>query len=34
MLEYPKCKSISNYYAGVRARGKALEFIIKIKPKG
>jgi hypothetical protein len=34
MLEYPKCKSISNYYADVRARNKALEFIVKIKPKG
>jgi hypothetical protein len=34
MLECPKCKGKFNYYAGVSAKGKASEFMIKIKPRG
>jgi len=33
-LECPKCKSVFNHYAGVSVKGKASEFMIKVKPRG
>jgi hypothetical protein len=32
-LEYPKCNNVFNHYAGVSAKGKTSDFVIKVKPR-
>jgi len=34
MFECPNCHSVFNHYTGVSVKGKASEFVIKIKPRG
>jgi uncharacterized Zn finger protein len=34
MINCPKCNGVFNHYMGVNAKGKASEFMIKVKPRG
>jgi hypothetical protein len=34
MINCPKCNGVFNHYAGVSAKGKTSEFVIKVKPRG
>lgn len=34
MISCPKCRGIFNYYRGTSPRGKASEFVVRVKPRG
>jgi len=33
MLECPACRNIFNYYRGVSSKGRASEFVVRVKPR-